>query len=234
MTKKERRNYFLGATAVVTFALTTFLVIPGAANRAFADDNVNGSTEVELGVTVETVDTVSYDVPLYYVLCVVNDTDTGNTEVILPSENGYYIKNISQQRNVAVTGLSVSSVAGADWSLTDQIDNTNTTDKAIHMTVGGVDLPALAAGASDSQNAELVPQTGQPDNTFYGAGGYHLIEKDTSLNIPVTAEVSQKYQVSKAATGKAIAQFLLNYQVSPMDEAGNILKADYDGPAPTP
>ena len=70
-------------------------MIPGAANKAFAKDNVNGKTKVELGVTVETIDTVSYDVPLYYVLCVVKNTETGNTEVATPSENGYYVKNIS-------------------------------------------------------------------------------------------------------------------------------------------
>lgn len=234
MTKRKRRNYFLGATAVVTFALTTFFVIPGAANRAFADDNVNGTTQVQVGVAMETMDTVSYDVPLYYVLCVVNDTDAGDTKVVLPKENAYYIKNISKQKNVAVTGLSVSSVKNAEWSLTDQIDHSNTNNKVIHITVGGINLPTLKAGASDSQNAEIVPKTGQPDNTFYGAGGYHLIEKDTSLVIPVTAEVSKKYQVTTGVEGKAAAQFLLKYQVSPMDEAGNILKADYNGPAPTP
>ena len=89
---------------------------------------------------METMDTVSYDVPLYYVLCVVKNTETGNTEVATPSENGYYVKNISQQRKVAVTGLSVSSVDNASWSLTDQIDHTDRTTKALHMTVGGVQL----------------------------------------------------------------------------------------------
>lgn len=234
MTKRKKSKYFLGATAVVTFALTTFLVIPGAANKAFAKDNVNGKTEVELGVTVETIDTVSYDVPLYYVLCVVKNTETGNTEVATPSENGYYVKNISQQRKVAVIGLSVSSVDNASWSLTGQIDHTDRTTKALHMTVGGVQLPSLAPGNNNDLSAEIVPQPGQQGNVFYHDGGYELIEKDQSLTIPVQAEVSKAYEVSAAKEGKVTAQFRLKYQVSPMDEAGNILKAEYAGPAPTP
>lgn len=228
VTKKERRNYFLGTTAVVTFALTAIFAIPGAANKAFADDNVNGTTEVQVGIAVDSIDTVSYDVPLYYVLAVTKNTDTGKTEVVLPPEKDYYIKNISKQRNVAVTGLSVSSVTGATWSLTDNIDDTNRSDKNMALTVGGVKLPSVAAGAAESQKAEIVTQT---DNTFYKAGVYQPIVKDTSLNIPITAKVSQSYQV---ADGAVTAQFRLNYQISPMDEAGHLLNADYEGPAPAP
>ena len=232
MTKKDRRSCFTGAA--VAFALTAFFAVPGAADQAFAAGNANGTTEIEVGVAVETIDTVSYDVPLYYVLCVANDTDTRAAEVILPQEDSYYIKNISQQRKVAVTGLSVSSVPGADWSLADTIDPTDSTSKVIHMTVGGVSLPALAAGAADSQSADIIPQAGQTGNTFYKDGKYQLIKQDVGLVIPVTAEVSEAYQVPDAADGKTAAQFRLNYQVSPVDENGNILKADYDGPAPTP
>lgn len=228
MTKKDRRSCFTGAA--VAFALTAFFAVSGAADQAFAAGNANGTTEIEVGVAVETIDTVSYDVPLYYVLCVANDTDTRAAEVILPQEDSYYIKNISQQRKVAVTGLSVSSVPGADWSLADTIDNANQTGKNIRMTVGGVSLPALNAGAQDSKDADVVPKTG--NNTFYKDGAYQPIGKDTAMTIPVTAQVSEAYQVSDAADGKAAAQFRLTYKVSPVDNNGKILQADYDGPAP--
>lgn len=219
------------------FALTAFLTFPGGADKAFADDNVNktqnvnGKTEIEVGVAVETVDTVSCDIPLYYVLCVTKNADTGRAEVVLPPEDDYYIKNLSGQKNVAVTGLSVSSVAGAAWSLTDTIDNTDRNGKNIHMTVGGVSLPALNAGEQDSKDADVVPKTGE--NTFYRNGAYQLIGKNTAMTIPVTAQVSKAYQIPDAADGKAAAQFRLAYRISPVDNKGNLLQADYDGPAPT-
>ena len=131
---------------------------------------------------------------------------------------------------MAVTGLSVSSVAGAAWSLADTIDNTDPTGKNIRITVGGVPLPALTAGAQNSRDADLVPQTGE--NTFYQAGTYRPIAKDTPMVIPVTAQVSTAYQIPDAADGKAAAQFRLTYRISPVDNKGKLLQADYDGPAP--
>lgn len=195
----------------------------------------DGKTKVNVGVT-ELTDNVSFEVPLYYVMCVTND-ERNNAVVRQPDDGQYRIVNTSQgTQDVTVTEIVVNGVAGGNWELTDQASlGTSQTNKKISMTVGEIPLPAVAAG---DVGANAAVETNKSDNVFYSNGAYTRLfpydkahPENSTVLIPVSAEVSASYQVQTDV--KSVAQFRLCYTVSPLNKDGDIMKAYYNGPEKT-
>lgn len=229
MTQDKGKKKICRAAGVVTFALAACILTGSAVPSVQAASVSKGKTEVNLGVTELTETNVSFEVPLYYVMCVSKDAH-GKATVLLPEED-YSIVNKSPTvtgQAVAVTEIKVTGVTGGTWSLAGSAAElgTSPTEQKIHMTVGEVALPALAKGSTESKTVE----TNATQNSFYRDGKYQRLEpydgnapdKSTVL-IPVTAQVSPAYQVT--ADRKAVAQFRLSYTVSPLNKNGDVMKA---------
>ena len=226
MTQHKGKRKICRAASVVTFALAA-CILTGSSVQAVSVSK--GKTEVNLGVTELTETNVSFEVPLYYVMCVSTDA-RGKTTVLLPKED-YSIVNKSPTvtgQAVAVTEIKVTGVTGGTWSLAGSAANlgTSSTEKKIHMTVGNVALPALAAGSVELKAVE----TNASQNSFYQGGKYRRLEpydrnapEKSTVVIPVTAQVSPDYRVT--ADRKAVAQFRLSYTVSPLNKNGDVMKA---------
>ena len=222
-TKKSR--WFRQAVGTATFALTAFALTLGAGVSA-AQTSSDGKTEVNVGVTELTDDNISFEVPLYYVMCVTQDANTKKATVTLPAKE-YAITNTSgSTQRVAVTSLGVSGVAGGGWSLVATEGELSAAEKKIYMTVGQIPLPAVTAGTTTRQDMDTSAST----NTFYDGTAYTAMAPydraapdDSRIVIPVTAQVSPDYQVAK--DGKTVAQFRLYYRVSPLNADGEVLRA---------
>lgn len=131
---------------------------------------------------------------------------------------------------LAVISLSAAAVrpahAAEDGKTRVNVGVTELTDKNIRMTVGGIELPSLTK-ASQTKHYKATDLGG--NNTFYKNGKYVPMKpykaanaKDSTIVIPVTAEVSTSYKVTQNT--KPVAQFRLLYTVSPLDKAGNVLR----------
>lgn len=216
-----------GVTRAVTFALATAFVFQAFPVKA-AD---NGKTEVNLGVTEETKASVSYEVPLYCTLAVVEGKD--GTKVVTPSEDRYYIKDTgnNQGKKLAVTGLTVSSigttpgeikVTGAGtWNLTTAAgtETAKETEKLMQLSVGGVELKSINPGTWDVTTLDLK----ENENVFYDKTANRYKTMKNKIKIPIKATVSKQYKVQKATTSPiAVAQFRLHYTVSVLDENGEL------------
>ena len=206
---------------MVTFALATALLLP-----AFSVKAADGKTEVNLGVTEVTDSSVSYEVPLYCTLAVV---DRGNTrEVVTPTN--YYIKDTGKIKGIqlAVTGLAVSTVQYGTWNLKtkEEIENPNATGRLINLSVGEVDLKEVDIN-DEKKLTKLDLQANE--NSFYNKNEnkYQII--GDKLEIPITGKVSQNYQITSSQP--TTAQFRLYYTVSVLDDLGNVKGTwSYEGP----
>lgn len=239
MAIQKNRTRLPKVARAATFALIVLMAsavsvrtVPAAQRGQASPD---GKTKVNVGVT-ELTDNVSFEVPLYYVMCVTND-ETNNVVVRQPDDGQYRIVNTSKgTQDVAVTEIVVNGVAGGSWELTDQASlGTSPTDRKISMTVGEIPLPAVAAGDT---NANAAVETGKSDNVFYRNGAYTRLSpydkahpENSTVLIPVSAEVSSAYKVQ--ADVKSAAQFKLCYTVSPLNKNGDLMKAYYNGPEKT-
>lgn len=229
MTQHKGKKKICRAAGVVTFALAACILTGSSVPSVQAASVSKGKTEVNLGVTELTETNVSFEVPLYYVMCVSTDAHR-QTTVVLP-EDDYSIVNKSPTvtgQAVAVTEIKVTGVMGGTWSLAGSAADlgTSPTEQKIHMTVGEVALPALAKGSAETKTVE----TNASQNSFYRDGKYQRLEPydgnapdKSTVVIPVTAQVSPDYQVT--ADRKAVAQFRLSYTVSPLNKNGDVMKA---------
>lgn len=220
MAKDKKNGRLPGVTRkMVTFALATALLLP-----AFSVKAADGKTEVNLGVTEVTDSSVSYEVPLYCTLAVVDRGD--KREVLTPTN--YYIKDTGKikEKQLAVTGLAVSSVQYGTWNLKtkDEIENPNAMGRLINLSVGGVELKEV-----DLQNKKKLTTLDLQanENSFYKNNRYRTI--GDKLSIPIEANVSKNYQIRSSQP--TTAQFRLYYTVSVLDKLGNVKGTwSYEGP----
>lgn len=227
MTQHKGKKKICRAAGVVTFALAA-CILTGSTVQSVQAAGVNkGKTEVNVGVTVLTENNVSFEVPLYYVMCVSTDAHR-QTTVVLPEDDYSIVNKSPTEQAVAVTEIKVTGVTGGNWSLVGSAAElgTSPTEQKIYMTVGEMALPALTKGSTDTKTVV----TNASQNSFYRDNKYKRLEPydgnapdKSTVKIPVTAQVSPNYQVN--ADRKAVAQFRLTYTVSPLDKNGNVLKA---------
>lgn len=241
-------NRILKVVRKTTFALAALLTpmaviqnIP-AASIGVVQAATDGNTEVNLGVMKTEAQNVSFEVPLYYVMCV-TENQNGDTVVAYPDADKYNIVNTTKgDYSVAVTHVGVTGVTGGTWSLVDGVDKlgTSATDKKMYMTIGGVPLPAVAAADTSARNTILTRSTTN-SNTFFtvaaqGTDGTYTELKpydetkpeESTLNIPVTAQVSASYKVTGSVASSA--QFKVSYTITPLTKSGQLLRAYYEGP----
>ena len=222
MAKDNKNGRLPGVTRkMVTFALATALLLP-----AFSVKAADGKTEVNLGVTEVTDSSVSYEVPLYCTLAVVDRGD--KREVVTPTN--YYISDTgkNKEKQLAVTGLAVSTVQKGTWNLKTQgeIENQNATAKFIKLSVGEVDLKEV--NLQDEKKLTTLDLQAN-ENSFYNKNEnkYKIIGK--KLSIPITGQVSQNYKITSSQP--TTAQFRLYYTVSVLDNLGNVKGTwSYEGP----
>ena len=229
MTQHKGKKKICRTAGVATFALAACILTGSSVPSVQAASVSKGKTEVNLGVTELTETNVSFEVPLYYVMCVSTDAN-GKATVVLPEED-YSIVNKSPTvtgQAVAVTEIKVTGVTGGNWSLAGSAAElgTSPTEQKIHMTVGEMALPALAKGSAETKTVE----TNASQNSFYRNNKYTRLEpydgntpEKSTVVIPVSAQVSPDYQVT--ANRKTVAQFRLSYTVSPLNKNGDVMKA---------
>ena len=228
MAERRKTKKFHQVAGTATFALAALALSMGAVRTVSAQQvSTNGKTEVNVGVTELTEDNVSFEVPLYYVMCVTEDANSRTATVTLPDEEYAIVNTSTGTQRVAVTGVGVSGVAGGSWSLVNTEGELSAAKKKIYMTVGGIALPAVTAGNTARQDVNTVSST----NSFYNGTAYTSIAPydgnapaDSKLTIPVTAKVDPAYQVAQDV--KAVAQFRLYYRVSPLNASGDVMRAE--------
>lgn len=226
----HRRSTRLGvllAAALLGCLSGTARAAIGGGDLAFPENNQPGQTAVGVQVTGANVDVLSYEVPLYVTLAVVDNG--GQTEVICPDADAYYIENTSptrpdgQETAVAVTEVTVSSVPGGTWDLV-----TGTPDAAgeVALTIGDLALPAVEAGTGTSSTVEIAQSA---DSAFYADQAYvKLTGNNRQLSLPITGEAVGLGEESKPA-----AQFKLRYTVSLLDADGDPIGVFVENPTRT-
>lgn len=204
----------------------------------------NAKTTVEVGVTKEIPQNVSYEVPLYYTFAILKNKDgKSKSKIILPE--GYGIRStITPSEPLVVTKLDVSSVNGGTWSLTEAFDNTETaTTRKMKVSIGGFQLPQITA--ADTVGKDRIDVRTQ-QSSFYKNGSYQVLGgigadgnvlNDGFMELPVNVEIPEVYDPTDG-NGTYTAQFRVKYTLSPLDGAGNPLDLytqewvndQYDGP----
>lgn len=198
----------------------------GGGDLAFPENTQPGQTAVGVQVTGANLDVLSYEVPLYVTLAVVEDG--GQTKVICPDADAYYIENTSpnrpdgQETAMAVTEVTLSSVTGGTWSLVETPGGAG----EISLSVGGLTLPELAAGAGTSSTLETAKAG---ESAFYTDGAYvQLMGDQRRLPLPITGQA-----VAMGTESKPAAQFRLSYTVSLLDTNGAPIGVFTDSPERT-
>lgn len=189
-----------------------------------------GKTQLRVGVSQATPDTVSFEVPLYLTMCVTKEQNGIDSKVVVPTEE-YYIRNRTPDIPLAVTRVGAAGVVGGNWALVDAI-TPGETGRELTFTIGGVRLPAVPAGDPTVRELDLRTQ----DSVFYDAANrrFRLIGAEDPTDgentvLEVSAEVADAYVPSDRAG--ATAQFRVMYTVSSVDPAGNVMDKDYTGPS---
>ncbi|MGO5116315.1 hypothetical protein ACTQ33_15115 [Candidatus Avoscillospira sp. LCP25S3_F1] len=199
----------------------------GGGDLAFPENTQPGQTAVGVQVTGANVDVLSYEVPLYVTLAVVDHG--GQTEVICPDADAYYIENTSptrpdgQETAVAVTEVTVSTVPGGTWDL---VEGTPDAAGELALTIGGLALPAVEAGTGTSFTVEIAQSA---DSVFYADTAYvELTGSNRQLSLPIAGEA-----VALDAESKPAAQFKLRYTVSLLDADGDPIGVFVENPTRT-
>lgn len=203
----------------------------------FSADPDKGQTTVGVWVTDQDVNSLSVEVPLYVTLAVVTPDTGGDTVVLAPAQEKYYITNNSQLLDVAVTGLSAEELTlpGTDqWTLTGKAPNdadavADPLDIALSLTLlerdangGGLTwanrVQVLELGdmalADDSPFKKEIVQNGV---TNFGWRG---IQPGQSLNLGWRGAAVGSGTVTGAAAASATAQFRLVYTFSALQPNG--------------
>lgn len=230
MEKKEKsRKKPLKRERMFLFVLAASL---GSSLTAFATaaPGNRGKTQLKVGVSQGSPDTVSFEVPLYLTMCVTKEANGIDTKVMVPTKE-YYIRNRTPDIPLAVTGMGAAGVAGGDWSLVETT-TPGAAGKELAFRIGRVSLPAIPAG--DTTVREIDIKAG--DSAFYNAenGTFRLIGgEDTTVGertiLEVTGEVADTYSPSDQA--RATAQFRVMYTVSRVNVTGNVIDKEYIGPS---
>ena len=229
------------AVALLLGAVPSALADPpakgdGAATEYTGNLTTEGGTTVGVVAVKEATAQVSFSVPLYATLAVVGapeETATGGT-VYAPAKASYKITNTSdsESTDIGVTAITVNGVAGGTWAIADAAAGATT----MKLTLGGVQVPTIAAGvsavpvefaniwatgssfASETENGK--PKIITPNTSATG---------DHSIEIEFVGEVSNTWK-NDAVEIAATPQWVFMYTVAKMNQDGReIVAFTYSG-----
>lgn len=185
-----------------------------------------GQTAVGVQTSPANLGALSYEVPLYVTLAVV-ETETGS-EVLVPSEDAYRIHNTSADQpggggesGIVVTSLEVEALG--DWKL----KHAPAQYQEMSLKIGGVMLPELDQ-KGDKKSVAVNDGNGTANSFFDGARYVELTGGNRTLNLPLEAVAGGHSGQEVSAT----AQFKLSYTISLLDVDGNPIGVFYDEPEP--
>ena len=187
-----------------------------------------GETLVGVQVTRQDPQKLTFEVPLYMTVAVVNGAGDTDATVVCPT--AYAIKSTTvsadgTEADIAVTGMAVKGAAGGSWSLAQ---GTPTGPNSIGLSIGGVRLPDVAKGDGEVKPVDLKAA----GSLFYTTGTqkYTPIPNDNiGLTLPIQGflPAGTKVTADKAPT----PQFRCIYTVSLLDKIGAPIGVLYDGPS---
>lgn len=179
----------------------------------------NSDTTISILTTKSTQPNISYTVPLYVTLAVVNK------DAAVKAPNNYTITNTTPddttthtKPKIGVTNMSFEKLKEDGFKTVTNAAAVGTTDlNNIYLEIGGIAMPDLAAKG-------IKPVTMGNNNTLVTAEG-----KPVGLTDPVTLGITGTVANVERTEGATAAQFRLKYTVSLLNAAGNALGAVYAG-----
>lgn len=178
----------------------------------------NADTTISILTTKSTQPNISYTVPLYVTMAVVNQDD------VVKVPTNYKITNTTPldngvQPSVGVTNMSFEKLNDTGFKTVDAAADLGADANNIYLTIGGAKMPKLSA-----KGIKPVPLTGSVfvnDNNKPRPLG----EADLNKDLTITGKVVKTDRDDGATT----AQFRLKYTVSLLNATGDALGAVYAG-----
>lgn len=201
--------------AVLTLALTTTALAAGGSSTG-TDGKASSDTTVSIMQAKINPYNVSFTVPLYMTMAVM----ASDTHVKVP--NNYYITNTTKvegnapanSTDIGVTDMTFEKLADSTYNTVAATSPTGAQD--IHLSIGGMDMPALSAAGTSPVTIGGVLGTAQAPTK---------IQTKTPLQLPIVGEVHSEMRNE----AKAVAQFRVRYTVSLLSTTGAPLGLVYAG-----
>lgn len=231
--KKTTNRLLWAAVALVALSGVTALAAPGSNPLPGVlpqdipfNTPAPGETLVGVQVTRQDPQTLTFEVPLYMTVAVVNGAGGVDATVVCPT--AYAIKSTTvaadnTPADIAVTGMAVKGATGGSWSLAQ---GTPTGPNSIGLSIGGVRLPDVAKGDGGLKPVDLKAA----GSMFYTAGKYTPVPNDNiGLTLPIEGflPAGTKVTADKAPT----PQFRCIYTVSLLDTNKAPIGVLYGGPS---
>lgn len=215
MKRKKMKEVTLAA--VLALALTTTaLAAPSGGGTSGTGGKATSDTTISIMQAKVNPYNVSFTVPLYMTMAVM----ANNTEVKVPSN--YEIANATMvgtgesaaEANIGVTGMSFEKLEGSTFNTVTAAAPTADTD--IHLSIGGMDMPALSSSGTSPVTIGGVLGTSEHPTAI-------TTTKPQNLAIVGTVKSSARDEA------KAVAQFRVKYTVSLLSGKGDPLGIVYAG-----
>lgn len=174
----------------------------------------NADTTISILTTASTQPNISYTVPLYVTMAVIN----GKEDVAVP--DNYIITNTTPkdgetQPAIGVTNMSFEKLAGSTFNTVESATTVGTNANSIYLKIGEESMPALSAAGISS---------------FKPTGSVFVTEnKPTRLLGPTKLNIVGKVANTTRTDEATAAQFRLKYTVSLLTAGGQALGAVYAG-----
>lgn len=224
---KSKKWIAMAMTVALTLSLATSAVATSLPRAPLPGDDThepsqgerdaNGSTTI--GIMQAKVDpsNMSFEVPLYVTMAVVDD------DAVVKVPTNYSIKNTTtpdagkeQYQNIGVVGMSFEKLGSSTFNTVAA----NPTDNAdIVLSIGGVVMPTLSsAGVSPVTLGGVFVDSGKPKPIPVTVGA-------NELNLPLVGTVASATR-AEAAT---VAQFKVKYTLSMLSSTGEAMGSVYAG-----
>lgn len=212
---KRKKMKEVSLAAVLTLALTTTALAAGGSSTD-TDGKASSDTTVSIMQAKINPYNVSFTVPLYMTMAVM----ASDPNVKVP--DNYYITNTTKagdnvpadSTNIGVTDMTFEKLANSTYNTVTS--DTIAGDSDIHLSIGGITMPALSA-------------PGTSPVTLGGVLGTAATPTKIKTNIPLKLNIVGKVASSARDEAKAVAQFRVKYTVSLLSTQGAPLGLVYAG-----
>lgn len=224
MKYKQLKVTTLAAALALSLSATAMAGSPapgGGGGNPPGTDEVAANSDTTISIFESSVKNpnISYTVPLYVTLAVVN----GQTDVKTPTN--YAITNTTSADDpahadtttpkIGVTNMSLERLSATAFKTVETAPATD--KKEIMLTIGGETMPAVS-------DVNIVHSFTPKSSTFFKDG--KTVGLLGTVALPITGTVAMANDRTETATA---AQFRVKYTVSLLDGAGQALGAVYAG-----